>query len=171
MSDAPGKDGRAVDARFVENPLPVAAAIGTALALMHSQAAPAGLEARTPVEIDQAREIVSSGGDLPYPYSRSSREALLAALDSRPERSSDVYTHGAPVVRAALIDGPVVTFESMDVEGVDPPERDLAIAIRSVAETFTGEVAGTLLDSYVTAGGQTPYGPAIDWYGMLAAFR
>lgn len=164
-------NGRATDSQFAQNPLPVARAMGRALASIHTTTSSDELSPQTPAEIENVRSAVSAGQRHPHPYTRVSGEAVLALLDMAPNASPPVATHGAPLVESAVLVDSVVTFESAGTEGFDPPERDLAIVIRSIAETFTSEVARTFLEGYEEAGGQPPRPQALDWYGLLAAFR
>lgn len=164
-------NGRATDAQFAQNPLPIARAMGRALGVFHT-AAPAGVvEARTDLEASHALAMVESGAPFPAPFTRVKKDTMVALLKNRPEGLTPVPTHGSPIVAAAVLTDSVVTFEDAGTVGFDPAERDLAIAIRSVAETFTSEVAATLLEGYLERGGQLPHGPTLDWYGVIAAFR
>jgi len=164
-------NGRATDAQFAQNPLPVARAMGRALAALHQMPAPDGIVSRTDQEAAAALAALDTEQTPPAPFSRVSSEALRAHLETRPATGEPVTTHGAPVVARAVLVDSIVTFESADTEGFDPPERDLAIAIRSIAETFTSEVTATFLEGYEEAGGALPKGPALDWYALVAAFR
>lgn len=164
-------NGRATDSQFAQNPLPVARAMGRALGLFHQATAASTLTSRTDEEATTALAVVESTEVYPAPFSRVRRETLAALLKNRPEGLRLVPTHGSPVVSAAVLTDSVVVFDDAGTTGLDPAERDLAIAIRSVAETFTSEVAATLLDGYVEVGGELPHGPTLDWYGVLAAFR
>ncbi len=145
--------------------------MGRALARFHTSESPPELGSRTPEEIEGARRALDGDQPLPAPFTRVSREALLAMLDAAPGQSAPVRTHGSPIVDVVVLSDSVATFEPCGTEGWDPPERDLAIVMRSIAETFTSEVARTFLDGYEEAGGRLPHGPTLDWYGMLAAFR
>lgn len=145
--------------------------MGRALAALHATERPADLEPRTPAELEGARVALESDRPLPAPFTRVSRDALRTMLEIVPEGSAPVLTHGSPIVDLAVLEDSVVTFEPRETEGWDPPERDLAIVMRSIAETFTSEVARTFLDGYEEAGGRLPHGPTLDWYGLLAAFR
>jgi aminoglycoside phosphotransferase len=163
--------GRATDAQFAQNPLPVARAMGRALATLHCSNPPDGLAGRTDTEADAALEAVRRGDLPPAPFDRVKPETLTAMLDNRPDMSKAVLTHGAPIVSAVVLVDSVATFEPAGTEGLDPAERDLAIVIRSIAETFTSEVAATFIEGYEEAGGTLPHGPTLDWYGVVAAFR
>ncbi len=163
--------GRATDSQFAQNPLPLARALGIGLAGFHSSTVPEGLEPRTPAETDNALRWLDSEDPLPAPFTRVSHAAVRSQLSTPPTVSAPVVTHGAPIVANVTLDNSVAHFDESDVLGFDPPERDLSIAIRSISETFTGEVAITFLDAYVEAGGGQPLGLALDWYGVLAAFR
>ncbi len=164
-------NGRATDAQFAQNPLPVARAMGRALGTFHGSTPVSTLTSRTDSEALHALGIVESGALFPAPFSRVKRETLAGLLKNRPEGLRLVPTHGSPVVAAAVLTDSVVIFDDAGTVGLDPAERDLAIAIRSVAETFTSEVAATLLDGYLECGGELPHGPTLDWYGVVAAFR
>ena len=164
-------NGRATDAQFAQNPLPVARAMGRALAVLHLSIPSADLPARTPTEADAALASVARGELPPAPFDRVRPETLNTMLANRPDATNAVLTHGSPVVSAAVLTNSVVTFEPAGTEGFDPAERDLAIAIRSIAETFTSEVAATFIEGYEEAGGSLPHGPTLDWYGVVAAFR
>lgn len=164
-------NGRATDSQFAQNPLPVARAMGRALGVLHTSSIPAGLSSRTDEEAEHALDVVRAGGDFPAPFARVRQETLEGILMNRPDSSAVVYTHGTPIVAAAMLTDSVATFDDAGSAGADPAERDLAIAIRSIAERFTSEVAATFLEGYVEADGQLPHGPTLDWYGVVAAFR
>ena len=164
-------NGRATDAQFAQNPLPVARAMGRALALVHTSEPAEGLSERTDSEAASALALVNRGELPPAPFDRVKPDTLRQMLTNRPDRSAAVSTHGSPIVSSAVLVDSIVTFESAGTEGLDPAERDLSIAIRSIAETFTSEVAATFIEGYVEAGGELPHGPTLDWYGVVAAFR
>lgn len=164
-------NGRATDAQFAQNPLPVARAMGRALAALHCSEPPADLAPRTNIEANAALEMVARGELPPAPFDRVRAETLQAMLANRPDTQNAVVTHGSPIVASAVLVDSIVTFESAGTEGFDPAERDLAIVIRSIAETFTSEVAATFVEGYEEAGGTLPHGPTLDWYGVVAAFR
>ncbi len=145
--------------------------MGRALGELHTNAQRADVGSRTAEEVARARLAIQADTPLPAPFTRVGRTALLAMLDSVPDSSAAVLTHGSPVVDVVVLNDSVAVFEPCGTEGWDPPERDLAIVIRSIAETFTSEVARTFLDGYEEAGGRLPHGPTLDWYGLLAAFR
>jgi len=145
--------------------------MGRALGVLHAKDAPAELEGRTASEVENVRRALEGEARFPSPFGRVSKEAIAGMLDSAPEPDRRVVTHGSPVVAAAILVDSVVTFETAGTEGFDPPERDLAISIRSIAETFTSEVARTFLEGYEEEGGQLPRAHLLDWYGLLAAFR
>lgn len=166
-----GLNGRATDSQFAQNPLPVAQAMGRALAALHQQPRPDGLEARSPAEVANVRAVVTEGGPFPSPFTRVSAKAILETVDAPPAGLPPVVTHGSPIVESVVLVDSVATFESAGTEGFDPPERDLAIVIRSLAETFAPEVARTFIEGYEEAGGQLPAAPLLDWYGLIAAFR
>ena len=164
-------NGRASDAQFAQNPLPVAQAMGRSLARLHASARPGGLASRTTVEVEAARQALDHGNPLPTPFTRVRRSVLLDMLETPPEMSAPVLTHGTPIVSMAVLTDSIATFEPCGTEGWDPPERDLSIVMRSIAETFTSEVARTFLDGYEETGGALPHGPTLDWYALVAAFR
>lgn len=164
-------NGRATDAQFAQNPLPIARAMGEALGRFHGAPIPDGLGDRTGAEVDLALRTIRSGALPPEPFSRIRHETLIDVLSERPTTGQPVVTHGAPIVGSVVLVDGVATFEGDQTLGLDPAERDLAIAIRSIAETFTSEVAATFLEGYVDVGGALPHGPALDWYGVVAAFR
>lgn len=164
-------NGRADEAQFAQNPLPIARAMGRALGALHTSSPPAGLGSATDGEATQALEAVRAGGAFPEPYARVRAETLEAILLNRPEGRPLVPTHGAPIVSYAVLTDSIVTFDDTNTSGLDPAERDLAIVIRSIAETFTSEVASTFLDGYLESGGELPHGPTLDWYSVVAAFR
>lgn len=164
-------NGRATDAQFAQNPLPIARAMGRGLAALHATPAPDGLASRTDEEVASAIAIVDMGNPPPQPFSRVSHAAIRETLASPPERPTSVFTHGAPIVASVVLHDSVASFEPAGTDGLDPPERDLAIVFRSIAETFTSEVAATFLEGYIEAGGSLPHGPTLDWYGVVAAFR
>jgi hypothetical protein len=145
--------------------------MGRSLAELHTGPRPDGLTGRTEVEVSGALEFLRAGQMPPAPFDRVRVETLEAMLANRPDMTTAVPTHGAPIVSAAVLSKSVVHFESAGTEGFDPPERDLSIVIRSIAETFTSEVAATFLEGYVERGGALPHGPTLDWYGVIAAFR
>ena len=80
-------------------------------------------------------------------------------------------THGAPVVASIELRGGEAFFDEAGSGGLDPAERDLAIALRSIAETFAPEATVSFLDAYEAAGGVTPQAATLDWYAVVAAFR
>ncbi len=162
---------RVSDPQFAQNPVPVIEAMGRALAEHHQADPPGQLPARTDEEVSNALDALERGEALPRPYERARPETLRSALTARPAGGPPVYTHGAPVVGYARVDGGAVVFEDSGTAGLDPPERDLAIALRSIAETFTSEVTLPFLDAYEAAGGQAPQPARLDWYALLAAFR
>lgn len=164
-------NGRATESQFAQNPLPVVEAMGYGLAAVHLAPVPDGLAGRTATEAAAVREYLDTGATPPSPFARVSAAALLEMLDNPPEASARVLTHGAPIVDAAVLASSAATFDSAGAEGFDPPERDLAIIIRSISETFTSEVSRTFLEAYRSGGGTAPSGPALDWYALLAAFR
>ena len=165
--------GRATDAQFAQNPLPVAEAMGIGLAVVHQQPAQGDLASATTAEVQAGIDALNRLGpnDVPpAPFTRVRPEVLLETLQVVPPASAPVPTHGAPIVGHAVLDKSQVRFDNA-VPGLDPPERDLAIAMRSISETFTSEVSLTFLDAYIEAGGSEPSVIALDWYGLVAAFR
>ena len=164
-------NGRATDSQFAQNPLPLVWAMGRALAVLHQRTPEPGVKAQTPDEVANVRAALTTGQPHPAPYQRVSGEAIEQTLASVPSANDRVWTHGAPVVESAVIVDSVVTFETAQCEGFDPPERDLAIVLRSLAETFTSEVVRTFMEAYEASGGELPQPSALDWYGLLAAFR
>jgi len=164
-------NGRASDSQFAQNPLPVARAMGRALAVLHAMPAPEGAVGRTESEVANARDVLESGVIAPEPFTRVRASSLIDFLASPPGESPLVWTHGAPLVRMAVLTDSVATYDDVGAYGLDPAERDLSITIRSIAETFTSEVSATFLEGYVERGGRLPHGPLLDWYGVVAAFR
>lgn len=174
MSDQNVLNGRADDSQFAQNPLPVAEAMGVSLGLLHSSTPPEGLDSRTESEVEAALETLAGYGpeDVPpSPFARVRVSILQEMLSNPPVDRLHVPTHGAPIVSAAALVDSVVHFDPAGTNGFDPPERDLAIVIRSISETFTSEVSATFLEGYLDAGGILPHGPTLDWYGLVAAFR
>lgn len=174
MTDGVLLNGRGDDSQFAQNPLPVAHAMGVALGGMHSADPPSGLEPRTPAEVNEALDKLAHLGDRenpPAPFARVRPSAIEASLKTPPTDRPLVATHGAPVVSAVLLTDSVVTFDALDVQGLDPAERDLAIVFRSISETFTSEVSATFLEGYLEGGGELPHAPTLDWYALVAAFR
>jgi hypothetical protein len=145
--------------------------MGRALAVLHAMPAPEGAVGRTESEVANARDLLESGVIAPEPFTRVSASSLIDFLASPPGESPLVWTHGAPIVRMAVLADSVATYDDVGAYGLDPAERDLSIAIRSIAETFTSEVSATFLEGYVERGGGLPHGPLLDWYGVVAAFR
>ncbi len=164
--------GRADEAQFAQNPLPVVEAMGEALAAWHGGQT-SSLTPRTPMEIRNALALLDEeSAVIPSPYERVSRPTLRTALSSGPPaNSAAVCTHGAPIVAAAFLDRGVLRWDTPSEPGLDPAERDLAIALRSIAETFSPEATRTFIDAYTTYGGQLPDAATLDWYALLAAFR
>ena len=174
MSTEPLLNGRADDAQFAQNPLPVVHAMGLALGALHVSAPVADLSPLTPAEVDAALAALDALGPEetpPHPFGRVRVTTLEETLRAAPKDRPLVPTHGAPIVSAAVLVDSVVTYEPAGCEGLDPAERDLAIVIRSLSETFTSEVSRTFLDGYLEAGGELPHGPTLDWYAVVAAFR
>ena len=174
MTDGAVLNGRADESQFAQNPLPIAHAMGHALGLLHTSEPPVDLTARTPIEVEAALDAIEKLGDgeaPPAPFSRVRPAALVALLQDPPANRPVVVTHGAPIVSAAVLTDSVASFDPMGTDGLDPPERDLAIAFRSITETFTSEVSATFLEGYLEGGGALPHGPTLDWYAAVAAFR
>lgn len=173
MNDLPRVNGRASDSQFAQNPLPLVHAMGLSLAALHVGNTD-GLVPKTPTEVDGGLSFLAALGDTerpPAPYGRVRPSVLKEMLETPPTERRLVATHGAPIVDAAVVVDSVVVFESAGTEGLDPAERDLAIIIRSISETFTSEVCTAFLDGYLEGGGEMPHGPTLDWYALLAAFR
>ena len=145
--------------------------MGRSLALLHQREPDKALGSRTLDEVENVRRSVTEGRAYPAPYERVGGQAIIEWLDTTPPANDPVWTHGSPVVASALVVDSAVSYEPGGEDGFDPPERDLAIVLRSIAETFTSEVARTFLDGYQEAGGCEPESAALDWYGLLAAFR
>lgn len=162
-------NGRATEPQFAQNPLPVVESMGYALAELHSSSI-AGLEARTPAEVEVALRQAASD-PMPHPYTWASGDTVRAMLRAGPPGELPVVrTHGAPTVAHAVLKDSVASFDE-SAEGADPAERDLAIALRSIAETFSPEATRTFLDAYEEGGGRMPVPAVLDWYALLAAFR
>jgi hypothetical protein len=162
-------NGRATEPQFAQNPLPVVEAMGYAMAEHHGGSTE-GLAAQTPAEVEAALELAASD-PMPHPYTWATGDTVRAMLRAGvPADLPALRTHGAPIVANAVLVDSVVTFEDGEL-GADPAERDLAIALRSIAETFSPEATRTFLDAYEDAGGQLPNAEALDWYALLAAFR
>lgn len=167
-------NGRADEAQFAQNPLPVAHAMGVGLGSLHTSEPPTDLPSRTPIEVDGALRVLETLGpdeQPPHPFGRVRVSTLQETLAAVPAQRPLVVTHGAPIVSAAVLVDSIVTFEDAGCAGLDPAERDLAIVIRSLSETFTSEVSRTFLDGYLEAGGELPHAPTLDWYALVAAFR
>lgn len=145
--------------------------MGRALATLHQRSPDPTVPSQTASEVANVRRVLTEGDEHPPPYQRVSSGAIEKSVATTPDANEPVWTHGSPVVSSAVLVDSVVVFESGGADGFDPPERDLAIALRSIAETFTSEVARTFLEGYEEAGGQLPKIEALDWYGLLAAFR
>lgn len=166
-----GLNGRATDSQFAQNPLPVLTSMGVALA-QHHQRSIAGLKSKTTTEVEAALRSIESGIPLPYPFDRARPETIVRTLEAGPPAARpSVCCHGSPVVSCAILTDSVTSFEGSDGAGADPAERDLAIVLRSIAETFAPEASRTFLDAYELGGGALPDGPTLDWYGLVAAFR
>ena len=165
-------NGRATDSQFAQNPLPVVRAMGLALAEFHREPVRGHEGQRTAAEVALALDHLRSGGLGPDPFARIRPATLIAELENGPPIGRPlVRTHGAPVVGAVVLTDSVATWDGPDAIGHDPAERDLAIVLRSIAETFASEATAAFLDAYEYAGGSEPHGPTLDWYGLVAAFR
>lgn len=164
-------NGRATESQFAQNPLPIIEAIGISLARFHAQPT-VGVDPRTPGEVVDALGIIATG-EVPRPYEWASAETVTEMFENGPPPGAgvSVCTHGAPVVDNVVLVDSVAVFEGDEYVGADPPERDLSILIRSIAETFAPEATGAFLDAYEEAGGTAPNPIALDWYALLAAFR
>ncbi len=174
MSAAVLLNGRATESQFAQNPLPVAHAMGVTLGALHTCEPAAGLVSRTTNEVQAALKALDGLGDgesPPQPFARVRVSVLKEALNNPPKDRPLVMTHGAPVVNAAVLVDSIATFDDAGASGLDPAERDLAIVLRSITETFTSEVSATFIEGYLEGGGQLPHGPTLDWYGLVAAFR
>lgn len=164
-------NGRATESQFAQNPLPIIEAIGIGLARFHTQPT-IGVRSRTPDEVADALGIIATG-EVPRPYEWASVNTVVEMFETGPPPTAgaSVCTHGAPIVDSVVLVDSVAVFEGDEHVGVDPPERDLSIVIRSIAETFAPEATGAFLDAYEEAGGTAPNPVALDWYALLAAFR
>ncbi len=174
MSDALPVNGRATDSQFSQNPVPLVHAMGVALAKLHAETPAASIEPQTALEVEDALSQIAElepGQSPPSPFGRVKPESLRTALSNGPTGLESVHTHGAPIVASAVVVDSIVLYESARTEGLDPIERDLAIVFRSIGETFNTEVTSTFLEGYLDGGGRLPNGPALDWYGIIAAFR
>lgn len=170
------------DPSLAQDPLPAIEAFGVLLAEFHNGST--NKEPRTPIDLIEARETLSElhpdgpHPHLPTPYNRIAAQALAERLDNQPKSNVGIGpTHGAAIVGFVTVtkqgsDGPwQASLLPSDSEGRDPAERDLAIAARSVAETFAPEAVATLLAGYEQAGGRLPDAALLDWYAMVAALR
>jgi hypothetical protein len=147
----------------------VVEAMGYALAEFHSGPVKE-LAAQTPTEVAAALEQAASE-PMPHPYTWASGDTVRPMLRAgAPGDLPVVRTHGAPTVGNAVLEDSVASFDE-PTEGADPAERDLAIALRSIAETFSPEATRTFLDAYEEGGGRLPVPAVLDWYALLAAFR
>ena len=174
MSGALPVNGRATDSQFAQNPLPLAHAMGLALAEMHAGKPTEAMVSASAGEVQGALEALDelgADGTPPAPFQRVRCKSIRQALNEPPPLGDPVLTHGSPVTALAVVVDSKVIYESAGTEGFDPPERDLAIVMRSIGETWTSEVNTAFMDGYVDGGGKLPSGPALDWYGVVAAFR
>jgi len=143
--------------------------MGYALADFHSGSIE-GLASTTATEVDAAL-VQAASEPMPHPFTWASADTVRAMLRAgAPGEIPFVRTHGAPTVSHTVLDDSVASFDA-PVEGADPAERDLAIALRSIAETFSPEATRTFLDAYEEGGGRLPVPAVLDWYALLAAFR
>lgn len=164
--------GRATDAAFAQNPVPVLEAMGRALAALHRRPVPPDLRPATPAEVEGALAKLAGEEPRPHPYTRVEPPTISRALRDRPAPNAEpVFTHGSPVVATVALNDGAATFDDRGTAGLDPAERDLAIALRSIAETFAGEAAVAFLDAYESSGGSAPDVALLDWYALVAAFR
>lgn len=164
--------GRATDARFAQNPIPVLEAMGEALARHHLLPVPRALRPATAEDVAGALAVIDSGGPQPRPYETVDPDTIRRALRHPPDVAVEpVVTHGAPVVAVVTLQGGRASFDDTGTTGLDPAERDLAIALRSIAETFAPEATVAFLDAYEGAGGSAPDAARLDWYALVAAFR
>ncbi len=173
MSEVRLVNGRASDSQFAQNPLPIANAMGLSLGRLHREPV-TGLVSKTQAEVDSAIAVLDdlgAGERPPAPFGQVRPHILRTMLETPPVDRPLVRTHGSPIVAAAVVIDSVVIFESAETEGLDPPERDLAIVFRSIAETFTAEVCTAFLDGYLEEGGALPHALTLDWYALVAAFR
>ena len=164
-------NGVATDAQFAQSPIPVIQSMGHAMAELHAE--PVGaLTPATPGEVAAALAHLDRGDPLPPPFTRVRPETLRHMLEvAPPDPGPAVRTHGAPIAaNAQLVDSRTIWTDA-NAWGSDPAERDLAIVLRSLAETFAAEATMAFLDAYVESGGRLPDGPTLDWYGLVAAFR
>ncbi len=163
--------GTATDSQFAQNPIPVIQSMGHGMAELHASDAPE-LSPATPTEVAAALAALDSGTPAPAPFGRVSHETLRSMLENVPDSmGAPVRTHGSPIASLARLENSHTTFDDVGTWGWDPPERDLAIVFRSLAETFAAEATLAFLDAYVDSGGRLPDGPTLDWYGLIAAFR
>jgi len=165
-------NGTATDSQFAQNPIPVIQSMGHALAELHGEPVDPGLPSATPDEVAGALAHLERGDVPPAPFTRVSPDTLRTMLATAPTPAGPpVRTHGSPIASLAQLTDSRTTFVDAATWGRDPAERDLAIVLRSLAETFAAEATLAFLDAYVESGGQMPDGPTLDWYGLLAAFR
>jgi len=163
--------GTATDSQFAQNPIPVIQSMGHAMADLHASDG-SELVPATPTEVSAALAALDSDAPVPAPFTRVSHATLRSMLENVPESMGEpVRTHGSPIASLARLQNSETTFDDVGTWGWDPPERDLAIVLRSLAETFAAEATLAFLDAYVESGGRLPDGPTLDWYGLIAAFR
>ena len=163
--------GRADDSQFAQNPEPVVISMAFSLAALHRDS-DTELERRTDAELAHALAHVDGPEPLPAPFDQVSRHVVRAQLELTAwQGRSVVTTHGAPIVSACTLVDSVAAFDDLGTNGSDPAERDLAIALRSVAATFGAEASRPFLEAYEEAGGSEYELAVLDWYALLAAFR
>lgn len=144
--------------------------MGYALAEVHGRSNEE-LPPRTQAEVDSALKAAATE-PMPHPYTWASGDTVRAMLsEGVPGDVPAVWTHGAPTVANTELANSVATFDDTGTDGSDPAERDLAIALRSIAETFSPEATRTFLDAYEEGGGRLPHAATLDWYALVAAFR
>ena len=174
MTNALPVNGRATDSQFAQNPLPLAHAMGVALAELHGQRPAEELVPQTAAEVEGALNFLDGldhDETPPAPFGRVRVSSVRQALNEPPLFGTPVHTHGSPITAVAVVIDSKVIYESAGTDGLDPPERDLAIVMRSISETWTSEVTTAFMDGYIDGGGELPSGPTLDWYGVVAAFR
>ena len=164
--------GTATDSQFAQNPIPVIQSMGHAMAELHAEPVDADLPSATPDEVAAALAHLDRGDPPPAPFTRVSPDTLRSMLATTPTLAGpSVRTHGSPIAALAKLTDSRTTFVDAGSWGRDPAERDLAIVLRSLAETFAAEATVAFLDAYIESGGTMPDGPTLDWYGLIAAFR
>lgn len=170
------------DPGLAQDPLPAIEAFGEALAYFHQQ--PGVVSSRTDEDVAEARMTLRglergiSPDTLPVPYNRIPGSLLGDRLEARPPLAHvPVFaTHGSPTVSAVTVrqaDGKSWTahLSPSDVVGLDPAERDLSIAVRSVAETFAAEAVASFMIGFERVSERLPASALLDWYALVAALR